>query len=644
MPQQYELNLRDYWLIIKKRYVVLAVIFLVVFVPVIIYTNMQKPLYQARASVQLIERKTVGGLLTELVTVKSGDPLLTQSKVITSLPLLEKVVIELGLAGGQPSAAAVMGWARALQGMVSTDIVTGTNIIYIVVTHSSPQMTADVANKISEIYIIENLKEKNKQSRNVREFIEKQLEEISTRLMASEDELARFKEIEVPSGVALPLQNKLMELEGERGDLLQKYTELHPDVKNTEDQIAQIKERLKTLPQKELKYGRLVREVEIDTRIYKELKEKLETARISEAEKIEDVSLVDRAVPSGTPVSPNKSLNYSLGAMIGLMLSFAGIFLVEQLDTSIGTIEDVESYLKLPVLGIIPYLRIKNEKETGFMRGLWTKEFKGKEKYERIRNQLIIHYSSSSPIFEAYRILRTNIQKEVFKEEKIQGKILLFSSSGPEEGKSISISNLAVAMAQGGLRVLLIDADMRRAMIHRIFGLKQEPGLCNLLRGSIELKDAVRTFADLLTGEMGVNEALKIPGLDNLSILAAGSFPSIPAELLGSPEMAALLENLRSKYDIILIDSPPVLAVADAIILASKTDGVILVYRVGKTARAVLFRTKTQLVESGAQVKGIVLNNISPQMEMHYGYYYYYKYYGKYYTSPQEKAKDIKTE
>jgi capsular exopolysaccharide synthesis family protein len=233
-------------------------------------------------------------------------------------------------------------------------------------------------------------------------------------------------------------------------------------------------------------------------------------------------------------------------------------------------------------------------------------------------------------------MLRTNIQTEVFK-EKIQRKILLLSSSGPEEGKSITIANLSIAMAQGGLRTLLIDGDMRRAVVHKIFGMKNEPGLCNVLRGTIDSKDAIRTFADILTSEIGFDEALKIPGLDNLNILVSGSLPLSPAELLGSPEMATLLAKLRDSYDIILIDSPPVLAVADANILAPNVDGVILVYRVGKTARSLLYRTKTQLVESGAQVKGVVLNNISPQIEMHYGYYYYYKYYGKYYTS-QEKA------
>jgi tyrosine-protein kinase Etk/Wzc len=172
--------------------------------------------------------------------------------------------------------------------------------------------------------------------------------------------------------------------------------------------------------------------------------------------------------------------------------------------------------------------------------------------------------------------------------------------------------------------------------------MKSEPGLSNVLRGTIDPKDAIKTFADILTSDMGFDEALKIPGLDYLNILVSGSLPQAPAELLMSPEMDALLAKLRDSYDIILIDSPPVLAVADAIILGPKVDAVILVYRVGRTARSLLYRTKTQLVESGAPVKGIVLNNISPQIEMQYGYYAYYKYYGKYYNSEEKGKKSDK--
>ncbi len=638
MPQ-YELNIRDYWQIVqRRRYVFLAVFFLV-FVLIVIRVHMQEPIYSASSSVQFVERRTLGSMLTELVVQSSGDPLITQSRIITSLPVMEKAVIALDLAGKHASPTEILEKASEIQGIISTNIVSDTSIIQIIVNNRDPQMAANIANAVAEAYVVENLKEKTKESRSVREFIEKQLKEVGTKLKNSEEALARFQEAETPSGVAVALTNRLADLETKRQEFLKLYTPMHPDIINTDDQISQLKEQMKDLPQKELDYSRLVREVEIDNAIYRDLKGKLAGARITEAQNVEDVNIVDRASPPDSPVSPNKRLNYLVGVVMGLVLGFAATSLMEQLDTSIGTIEDVESFIKLPALGIIPYLRTKDEKKRNLFSALWPREYEGKEKTSRLRNQLVVHYSNSSPIFEAYRILRTNIQNEVFNKQEIKGKVLLISSSGPEEGKSITTSNLAITMAQGNLHTLLIDADMRRSVIHSIFGIKnREPGLSNVLRGAVEPETAIRTFADILMGELGFDDSLKLPGLDNLSILTSGTLPTLPAELLGSSEMVKLLENLRAKFDIILIDTPPVMAVADAAILASKSDAAILVYRVGKTARSVLARAKTQMIDSGALVKGVVLNNISPEIEMRYGYYYHYKYYGKYYTDKKAQT------
>jgi capsular exopolysaccharide synthesis family protein len=637
MPQ-YELNLRDYWQIVQKRRGVMLFVFFAVVISSVIYTNLQKPIYRAIAAVQWQESKRLTQMLTEIVMVKLGDPLVSQTRIINSQPVLEKAVIEAGLAGKDASPQEVNNIISFLKGAVSTEIIPNTNIIRIYVTHGDPKMAAQIANKVAEAYIWRNLEDKLKEVRQLKQFVEERLSDFEIKLKNSEEALANFKEKEVPSGIAIPLQNRLADLETKRSELLQRYTELHPEIKEIEKQISIVKEQLKQMPEKELEYSRLTRDVELYNNFYRMAREKLEFARIAEAEKLPETSLVDPADVPGSPISPNKRLNYFLGTVIGLMLGLACTFVFEQLDTSIGTIEDVESYLKSPALGVIPYLRTAEDKKRNFIQRLWPKEFIGKEKTLRLRSQLLIHYSSSSPIFEAYRILRTNIQTEVFK-EKIQGKILLFSSSGPEEGKSITISNLAIVMAQGGLHTLLIDADMRRSSIHKIFGLRQkEPGLCDILNGTIEPKEAIRTFTDILMGELGFDEALKIPGLDNLNILTSGSSTTNPAELISSAEMATLLVKLKEKFDLILVDSPPVLAVADPAILAPKTDGIILVYRVGKTARSVILRAKTQLIGSGVSVKGVILNNISPEIEMRYGYYYQYKYYGKYYGEKKEET------
>lgn len=634
---QYELNLADYWLIINRRRIIVIFITALVFSGTVLYTLRIKPQYRATATLMISEQKTFSTVLMELSGSPLGDPLASYARIITSQPVIEEAVKQLGLVDKNATEEQIAKAVGSLQGGVRAELLGDTNLINVIVTHYDLLLTAKLANKIVEVFIAQNLKEKSKQARRVREFIEDQLVVLAKKLADSENKLKEFKVKETPSGAAVTLQNKLGELGMEKNKLSRVYTNSHPDILKIKQQIEELNAQLKGLPEPELQYARLKREVEISDGIYRELKAKFESARIAEIEKVESVILVNPAVAPGSPISPNKKLNYLLGSMVGLMLGLAGAFLREQLDTSIGTIEDVEDYLKLSAIGVIPYLKTEHDKNKGFIQRLWPSELTGKEKIQRIKKQLLVHYSSSAPVFEAYRMLRTNIETKVFK-EKIQRKIVLVSSSGPEEGKSITISNLAIAFAQGGLRTLLIDADMRRAIIHKIFGIKSEPGLSDVLRGTIDPKDATKTFADILTSDIGFDEALKIPGLDYLNILASGSLPQAPAELLMSPAMDTLLAKLRDNYDIILIDSPPVLAVADAIILGPKADAVILVYRVGMTARSLLYRTKTQLVQSGAQVKGIVLNNISPQIEMQYGHYTYYKYYGKYYT-PEGKGK-----
>jgi tyrosine-protein kinase Etk/Wzc len=317
-----------------------------------------------------------------------------------------------------------------------------------------------------------------------------------------------------------------------------------------------------------------------------------------------------------------------MGVFAALIISFTSGFVAEQLDTSIGTIEGIESFVKLPVLGIIPYLRVESEKEkSGGRRRRKESRTKSRGKITRIQSQLLIYYSTASPVLEAYKILRTNIQMDIFK-GTMQNKSILISSAGPEEGKSITCINLAIAMAQAGNRVLLIDADLRRTSIYRIFGFsKESPGLTDILRKTTPIGQAIKTFSDLLMCNLGIEQTLTFPGIDNLNILLAGTLPNLPSELLSSKEIDSVLKAFKNKYDVVVIDTPPVLAVADTLILAPHVDAVILVYKVGKTAKNAIMRAKAQLEAVNAPCKGVVLNNISRQVEMRSEYYYHYKRY-----------------
>jgi len=217
---------------------------------------------------------------------------------------------------------------------------------------------------------------------------------------------------------------------------------------------------------------------------------------------------------------------------------------------------------------------------------------------------------------------------------------MVVSSTAPGEGKTIISANLAITMAQRGMRVLLIDADLRRPLLYRLFNLKKDPGLTDILSGNRKLKDVCKGFTDLFLSLEQEKPLLRTPGLNNLQFITSGHLPNNPVGLFSSGRMSVLMDELRlgGDFNIVIIDSPPILPVSDVSIFGPSADAVIIVYQVGKTFRSGLQRTKKQMEAVGAKLKGIVLNCLNPQAEMSRPYYYYrYKYYGR----RKEEEKDV---
>jgi capsular exopolysaccharide synthesis family protein len=379
-------------------------------------------------------------------------------------------------------------------------------------------------------------------------------------------------------------------------------------------------------------YGRAVREIESNKKLFTLLKEKLEEARIAEAEKVSDISVVDPAVLPTSPVEPNKQMGLLIGAVLGLIIGIALAFFFETIDPSIGTIEDVENVIMLPVLGVVPSIQAEIESES--KRGWWEDmkkqiiELSGhrpphdKEMDRYLR--LFVHHKPNSLVAEAFRNIQANL-----KIHPDRNKIFLVTSSGPGEGKTTTLINLGLTCAQSGLKTLLVSSDLRRPAVAKAFGLKRESGLREYLEGMLDYSGLVRNVSDLVLGEMGFEEILKFPGIENISIISSGSLPSNPAAALISRRLKDLTQEVRRDFDVIFFDSPPVLPIADATILAPSVDSVILVYEIGKTARQALMRTKVQVESTGARISGVVLNNIKPRTEstmFSYPYYYRYKY------------------
>jgi capsular exopolysaccharide synthesis family protein len=263
-------------------------------------------------------------------------------------------------------------------------------------------------------------------------------------------------------------------------------------------------------------------------------------------------------------------------------------FVRERMDRSVRSVDDLEKLLGLPVFGTIPAIAPK-----------------GKRTRQSV-SPLLVRIEQRSAALEAFRTLRTNIQ---FALPEVQAKCFLLTSPGPGEGKSLTCANLAIALAQMGGRIILMDADLRKPVLHRHFRVPQEAGLSNLLAGQIEWRSAVRPTR-----------------VENLDVLPAGLIPPNPPEILGSNRMKLLVQELVRHYDVILLDSPPVLLFTDASVLGSMVDGVFLVAKAGVTTPEAILRTKGLLQAGSARVLGSIL--IAARREHSYHSHGYSRYYG----------------
>jgi capsular exopolysaccharide synthesis family protein len=293
----------------------------------------------------------------------------------------------------------------------------------------------------------------------------------------------------------------------------------------------------------------------------------------------DSVQVHDEPVIPNNPVSPNVTLNLVLGAVVGLIFGLGIAFFLEYLDTSVKSLEDVEHYLQMPVLAVIP------------------------------KNVGILHKQSGmSPDAEAYRILRTNIE---FNRKNPEDNAITVVSGGAGEGKSTTLINLAYICAQGGYTTLMIDADLRRPRLHTFFDINNSVGLTNYLTTKLMLEDVI----------------LQTP-VDNLYFMPSGILPSDAVGILNSRRMSELIQDVKQRFDLVLVDSPPILGVSDASVLASEVDLTMFVVQHRKLPRNMLMRVKQAVENVGGNIIGVVLNNVDVRSDSRYQYYTsYYTYY-----------------
>jgi polysaccharide biosynthesis transport protein len=447
------------------------------------------------------------------------------------------------------------------------------------------------------------------------------------------------------------MNNNLVNLEFEKMDKLLYYNAEHPQVQDIEVKIqtlvsqlireytarvgvlrerqrqlaallAAARGKLEGLPDAQRRFVRFQRDVRLQEDVLALLLQRQQEMLIRKEDISDDVSVVKYATLPDGPTNANTNQVVVTGLVVGLLLGLVLAFVFETLDTSIGTIEDVEEYLDLPVLGIIPHIDIEEMIV---------------EKHPHLENdpqltyysRLISLFAPKTPVSESYRTLRTNLSFSGVASEK-PIKTIVFTSSSLQEGKSTTLANLAIVTAQMGKRTLLVGCNLRRPSLYKTFGIKRTPGITDVILGSIPWEDCVQNVTDIMVGSFGVPEVLTASGLDNLYIIEAGQTPPNPSELLSSPQMERFLKEAAEEFDLVYIDMPPTLPVTDSSILGPKADGVVLIYQVGRVPRNALKRAKTQLQQVGANVVGVVLNDVRAEITgFHPATEYFIHYYGE---------------
>ncbi|MDR7603840.1 MAG: polysaccharide biosynthesis tyrosine autokinase [Armatimonadota bacterium] len=463
------------------------------------------------------------------------------------------------------------------------------------------------------------------------------------------EELRRREQITPSTWVASPLiqslRQQLASLEIQLAGLLEKFTERHPEVVATRAQIAETQRRLEAelrrsllaqtytvdpiyqglvqqavsaevtaatlrareealrqavqrwtgeirdLPPRELALARLTRQQKVAENVYLMLSQKYHEARIAEASVVPDLRIVDRARPPERPAFPQRGLVAGLGAVVGIFVAVAAAFTAERLDSRFHRPDEAEQTLGLPMLAMVPHLHQTDGKVP------------------------LAQDSRRSVFAESFRTLRTGV---LYSAPEGSLRTLLVTSPELGDGKSTVAANLALALARSGRRVALVDADLRRPSLLEVLQPPQPFGL-----------------SDHLVGEVGLDDVVQPTRYPNLLFVPAGRTAPNPAELLGSQRMRDFLERLRERVDVVVLDTPPVMAVTDAVILARDSDGVILVINPGTTHREAAVRARRQLEALGARVLGFVFNDAPVDSRRGYYGYAYYGYYA-YGEEPEE--------
>ncbi|MDP8222706.1 MAG: polysaccharide biosynthesis tyrosine autokinase [Candidatus Lernaella stagnicola] len=673
-------------ILLKRRWTI-AAFFLVVTVVVTIATLLQADIYSATAVIQIeSEAPNIVGF-KEVIALgaqnywASKEYYETQFRIIRSRPVLEKVIDRLDLDQQPPFVGMDADrHARYLANIVRVAPVKSSQLVNLTVEFTDMKTAVDIANALASVYQYENFRRKSDaaqkalvwlreeqltRTERVREketelhdflvehdivSFEERQDIVAERVRDLSDALTQAQRKRITSQVryqkaiqfrkqdkslAIPevIENKLIQdlkaelvmMQKEISKAGAKWKPDHPGYKKLAQQETELKKRIDeevgniilslqatysidlarekklnteldgakkealALSGLEIQFRAMQREASSEGLLFDEIQKRQKETEITRS--LPDISNNVRLIEEAreperpVPVRPRRKVNVLLGALLGLMGGVGLAFVLEFLDTTIKSGEDLERTVEVPFLGIIPSFATDDE---------------------TVPDELFSHRFPKSSITESVRSIRTNI---TFSSAGKELKRLLVTSAGPQEGKSTAVINLGIIFAQGGKRVLIVDSDLRRPRLHRAFKVSRKRGLTNLIMGEAAIEDVI--------------VHTEVPGVD---LIPCGPIPPNPSELLGTPRMLELGLELAESYDLVLFDSPPVVAVTDAVVMSKIVDGVVLIAKAGKTTSEIISKAARQLGDVSASILGTVLNDFNIRSAGYRYYYYYYHY------------------
>jgi capsular exopolysaccharide synthesis family protein len=612
-----EVTLKDYLIIIQhKLWVVVVVFFIVAFTGT--WQSFKKiPIYETYAKV-IVERLTPQvSPLPEMYPAKMTDRefIKTQLTVIKSRKIAERTVKYL-ISKGDDTFLSTKDPAGAFMEGVIVSSIEGTQIIKVGYRSTDPIKAAKFANALAESFIQEDLERKVGGVSSAEDWLKTSLKEMEEKLIKSENELINYvkenqilsmQDIERRSQQVLDgLKQDKIRTENEIQELSNRYKEKHPKMIALRTKLEAINREIEKetrnlmdLNEKMVQYNNLKREVETNRNLYETLLKKIKETQVSKESITTDFRILDLAEVPGAPVSPNRKRDITTACMWGLFLGIGLALFIEYIDATFKNADDVESYLRLPFLGYVASLSSE------------------KDEIRRLKNiDLISQEFPHARIAESYRSIRTSIIFSSPEDRPL--RTILVTSTLPREGKTFISINLGIVFAHTDEQVVILEADMRKPRISKAFNMKNDVGL-----------------SSFLTGEAKLEEVIQPTHIKNLSLISAGPLPPNPTELLTSNKTLILLDELKKRFSRIIIDSPPVLYVADTLILSNIVDGVILVIYAGKTLLNSILRARQKLQEAKARIIGVILNNVNVKTEDSYYYYHYY-----YYSREKSSSKD----